>query len=200
MATIPRLAGASPAFLRAPTMTYAIIQVSWKRYRVHAGEKLLSDRLAHGDGQDARRGCCLSAGTAPPIFAPKDGVVTARVVTLTARPEDPIGKYKKRIGYKRHNLASAPRSPRSRSSRSAQRVACRPQRSRLRRRRPKAAAKPGRRRSRRPRSWRSRRPSRRRKRRPSFQGGGEACPAARAGEEGTGGGWQSPRAPKKEES
>lgn len=84
-------------------MTYAIIQVGGKQYRVHAGEKLLVDRLAHGEGNTFSPRVLLVGGDGPADLAPKDGVVTARVVSDLRGPKIRIGKYKKRTGYKRHN-------------------------------------------------------------------------------------------------
>jgi large subunit ribosomal protein L21 len=84
-------------------MTYAIIQVGGKQYRVRAGEKLLVDRLAHGEGNTFSPRVLLVGGDGPADLAPKDGVVTARVVTDLRGPKIRIGKYKKRTGYKRHN-------------------------------------------------------------------------------------------------
>jgi len=84
-------------------MTYAIIQVGGKQYRVHAGEKLLVDRLAHGEGKTFSPRVLLVGGDGPADLAPKDGLVTARVVSDLRGPKIRIGKYKKRTGYKRHN-------------------------------------------------------------------------------------------------
>ena len=84
-------------------MTYAIIQVGGKQYRVHPGEKLLVDRLAHGEGKTFSPRVLLVGGDGPADLAPKDGVVTARVVSDLRGPKIRIGKYKKRTGYKRHN-------------------------------------------------------------------------------------------------
>ena len=84
-------------------MTYAIIQVGGKQYRVRAGEKLLVDRLAHGEGNTFSPRVLLVGGDGPADLAPKDGIVTARVVSDLRGPKIRIGKYKKRTGYKRHN-------------------------------------------------------------------------------------------------
>ena len=83
-------------------MTYAIIQVGGKQYRVRAGEKLLVDRLAHGEGKTFSPRVLLVGGDGPADLAPKDGLVTARVVSDLRGPKIRIGKYKKRTGYKRH--------------------------------------------------------------------------------------------------
>ncbi len=84
-------------------MTYAIIQVGGKQYRVRTGEKLLVDRLAHGEGKTFSPRVLLVGGNGPADLAPKEGVVTARVVADLRGPKIRIGKYKKRTGYKRHN-------------------------------------------------------------------------------------------------
>ncbi len=84
-------------------MTYAIIQVGGKQYRVRAGEKLLVDRLVHGEGNTFSPRVLLVGGDGPADLAPKEGIVTARVVSDLRGPKIRIGKYKKRTGYKRHN-------------------------------------------------------------------------------------------------
>ena len=64
-------------------MTYAIIKVAGKQYRVREGERLLVDRLAQRTtARRSRRPCCSSAATASPKLEPGDGMVTAKVARL----------------------------------------------------------------------------------------------------------------------
>ena len=83
-------------------MSYAIISVGGKQYRVSAGERLLVDRLALDDGATFNPTVLLVGGDGEPQIAPAGGVVTAKVVTQAKGPKIRIGKYKQRTGYKRH--------------------------------------------------------------------------------------------------
>jgi large subunit ribosomal protein L21 len=83
-------------------MSYAIISVGGKQYRVSAGERLLVDRLALEDGATFNPTVLLVGGDGEPQIAPSGAVVTAKVVTQAKGPKIRIGKYKQRTGYKRH--------------------------------------------------------------------------------------------------
>ena len=83
-------------------MSYAIISVGGKQYRVREGERLLVDRLALEDGASFTPTVLLASGNGEPSIAPADVVVTAKVVTQAKGPKIRIGKYKQRTGYKRH--------------------------------------------------------------------------------------------------
>ena len=83
-------------------MTYAIIKVAGKQYRVREGERLLVDRLALDDGASFTPAVLLAGGSGDPQIAPADVVVTATVLSQEKGPKIRIGKYKKRTGYKRH--------------------------------------------------------------------------------------------------
>jgi large subunit ribosomal protein L21 len=83
-------------------MSYAIISVGGKQYRVREGERLLVDRLALDDGATFAPTVLLSGGDGEPQIAPSGVVVTAKVVGQTKGPKLRIGKYKKRTGYRRH--------------------------------------------------------------------------------------------------
>lgn len=83
-------------------MTYAIIKVAGKQYRVREGERLLVDRLARDEGATFAPTVLLVGGDGAPQLEPGDGVVTAKVLGETKGPKVRIGKYKKRTGYKRH--------------------------------------------------------------------------------------------------
>ena len=82
-------------------MSYAIISVGGKQYRVREGERLLVDRLAVEDGKTFTPQVLLVGGDGAPELDP-GVVVTAKVVGQQRGPKIRIGKYKKRTGYKRH--------------------------------------------------------------------------------------------------
>jgi large subunit ribosomal protein L21 len=83
-------------------MSYAIISVGGKQYRVREGERLLVDRLELDDGATFAPPVLLSGGDGDAQVAPAGVVVTAKVVAQAKGPKLRIGKYKKRTGYKRH--------------------------------------------------------------------------------------------------
>jgi large subunit ribosomal protein L21 len=83
-------------------MSYAIISVGGKQYRVREGERLLVDRLALDDGASFTPTVLLAGGNGEPDIAPGDVVVTAKVLAQAKGPKIRIGKYKQRTGYKRH--------------------------------------------------------------------------------------------------
>ena len=83
-------------------MSYAIITVGGKQYRVQEGERLLVDRLKTDEGKTFNPRVLLVGGNGAPDLAPS-ATVTARVVGHELGEKIRIGKYKKRTGYKRHN-------------------------------------------------------------------------------------------------
>ena len=83
-------------------MTYAIIKVAGKQYRVREGERLLVDRLREDEGATFAPTVLLVGGNGAPQLDPGDGVVTAKVLGEAKGPKIRIGKYKKRTGYRRH--------------------------------------------------------------------------------------------------
>jgi large subunit ribosomal protein L21 len=83
-------------------LTYAIIKVAGKQYRVREGERLLVDRLQQDEGATFAPTVLLVGGDGGPQLEPGDGVVTAKVLGQTKGPKIRIGKYKKRTGYRRH--------------------------------------------------------------------------------------------------
>ena len=83
-------------------MTYAIIKVAGKQYRVREGERLLVDRLHEEDGATFAPAVLLVGGDGAPVLSPTDVSVTARVLGAVKGPKVRIGKYKKRTGYRRH--------------------------------------------------------------------------------------------------
>jgi len=83
-------------------MTYAIIKVAGKQYRVREGERLLVDRLKEDEGSTFAPAVLLVGGDGGAQLDPGAGVVTAKVLGDTKGPKIRIGKYKKRTGYRRH--------------------------------------------------------------------------------------------------
>ncbi len=84
-------------------MSYAIISVGGKQYRVREGERLLVDRVVGiEDGATFTPPVLLVGGDGATAIAPADVVVTAKVLMQAKGPKIRIGKYKKRTGYKRH--------------------------------------------------------------------------------------------------
>jgi large subunit ribosomal protein L21 len=83
-------------------MTYAIIKVAGKQYRVREGERLLVDRLRQDEGATFAPTVLLIGGDGAPELAPAEGAVTVRILGDTKGPKIRIGKYKKRTGYRRH--------------------------------------------------------------------------------------------------
>jgi large subunit ribosomal protein L21 len=84
-------------------VTYAIIKVAGKQYRVREGERLLVDRLAEADGASFSPTVLLVGGNSneAPALDP-DVKVVAKVLGAVKGPKIRIGKYKKRTGYRRH--------------------------------------------------------------------------------------------------
>src|SRR4029453_8653244 len=83
-------------------MTYAIIKVAGKQYRVREGERLLVDRLKQDEGSTFAPTVLLVGGDGGTQLDAADGAVTAKVLGDTKGPKIRIGKYKKRTGYRRH--------------------------------------------------------------------------------------------------
>jgi large subunit ribosomal protein L21 len=83
-------------------MSYAIISVGGKQYRVSEGEKLLVDRLPQEAGKTFAPRALLVGGDGEVDLSPKDATVTARVVEHVLGEKIRIGKYKAKTGYRRH--------------------------------------------------------------------------------------------------
>ena len=84
-------------------MSYAIISVGGKQYRVREGERLLVDRLKHGAGNTFEPPVLLiGGGDGGTQIAPKDATVIVRVVSDELGKKIRIGKYKAKVGYKKH--------------------------------------------------------------------------------------------------
>ena len=83
-------------------MSYAIITVGGKQYRVREGEQLLVDRLAESEGKTFSPRVLLVGGNGKTDLSPTT-TVTARVVGHELGEKVRIGKYKRRTGYRLHN-------------------------------------------------------------------------------------------------
>jgi large subunit ribosomal protein L21 len=83
-------------------MSYAIISIGGKQYRVSEGEKLLVDRLPQDAGKTFAPQALLVGGDGDVDLAPKGVTVTARVVEHVLGEKVRIGKYKAKTGYRRH--------------------------------------------------------------------------------------------------
>ena len=82
-------------------MSYAIIHVGGKQYRVREGERLLVDRLKTDEGKTFNPRVLLVGGNGKTDLTPST-TVTARVVGHVLGEKIRIGKYKKRTGYRKH--------------------------------------------------------------------------------------------------
>jgi len=90
-----------PAFLRLD-MSYAIIAIGGKQYRVREGERILVNRLGDDEGATITPTVLLVGGDGSTDLAPDGVEVTARVVGHVRGKKIRIGKYKRRTGYRRH--------------------------------------------------------------------------------------------------
>lgn len=84
-------------------MTYAIISLGGKQYRVQEGEHLFVDRLPTVPGKTFRPDILMVGGDGDADFEAKGVTVTARVVDHVLGKKIRIGKYRPKSGYKRHN-------------------------------------------------------------------------------------------------
>jgi large subunit ribosomal protein L21 len=84
-------------------MTYAIVKLGGKQYRVQEGEHLLVDRLAVDENKTFHPEVLFVGGDGQAELAPKGFQVTAKVLGHERGDKIRIGKYKKRTGYRRHN-------------------------------------------------------------------------------------------------
>ena len=82
-------------------MSYAIISVGGKQYRVAEGERLLVDRLATEEGKSFSPDVLLLGGDGGAELSPKNAAVTAKVVAHVLGDKIVIGKHKPKSGYRR---------------------------------------------------------------------------------------------------
>ena len=83
-------------------MSYAIISLGGKQYRVREGEKLLVDRIKTDEGKTFHPDVLFLGGDGKADFKPK-AQVTAKVVGHVKGEKIRVGKYRRRTGYRRHN-------------------------------------------------------------------------------------------------
>ena len=83
-------------------MTYAIISLGGKQYRVREGERLLVDRVKQAEGKTFHPEILLVGGDGKTELAPKGIQVTAKVVAQPLGEKIRIGKYRPKNGYRRH--------------------------------------------------------------------------------------------------
>ena len=83
-------------------MSYAIISLGGKQYRVQEGQRLLVDRLGTDEGKTFTPDVLLLGGNGTPDLSPKAGLVTARVVGHVRGAKIRIGKDRPKSGYRRH--------------------------------------------------------------------------------------------------
>jgi large subunit ribosomal protein L21 len=83
-------------------MTYAIISLGGKQYRVQEGERLLVDRLPYDEAKTFHPDVLFLGGNGSAEVAPKGVQVTAKVVKHVLGDKILVGKYKPKKGYKRH--------------------------------------------------------------------------------------------------
>ncbi|MDQ4030295.1 MAG: 50S ribosomal protein L21 [Actinomycetota bacterium] len=83
-------------------MTYAIISLGGKQYRVQEGQKLLVDRVRADEGKTFNPAVLLLAGDGDVELSPKNVTVTARVVGHVLGEKIRIGKYRPKTGYRKH--------------------------------------------------------------------------------------------------
>jgi large subunit ribosomal protein L21 len=82
-------------------MSYAIISLGGKQYRVSEGERLLVDKVPTAEGKTFHPDVLLVGGNGKTDVSPKVQV-TAKVVGSVRGPKIRIGKYRRRTGYRRH--------------------------------------------------------------------------------------------------
>jgi ribosomal protein L21 len=82
-------------------MSYAIISLGGKQYRVTEGQRLTVDRLAFGEGKTFQPTVLLIGGDGGTDLSPT-ATVTARVIADVRGEKIRIGKYRPKNGYKKH--------------------------------------------------------------------------------------------------
>src|SRR5439155_23296908 len=83
-------------------MSYAIVRLAGKQYRVQEGDHTVVDRLGEDEGKTFHPDVLLFADDGKTQFAPKGVQVTAKVLSHTLGEKVRIGKYRPKSGYRRH--------------------------------------------------------------------------------------------------
>jgi large subunit ribosomal protein L21 len=87
-------------------MTYAIISLGGKQYRVREGEHLLVERLPYDEGKTFQPDILLLGGDGDAKLGAdelKGQQVTAKVAEHVLGKKVIVGKHKRRTGYRRRN-------------------------------------------------------------------------------------------------
>ena len=125
-------------------MTYAIVKLGGKQYRVHEGEQLVVDRLAVDESKTFHPEVLLLGGDGKAELSPKGVQVTARIVGHELGDKIVIGKHRRRTGYRRRNgfRARLSRVEIQTSGKKATRASTAKTEASVEKPEPKAAAKP----------------------------------------------------------
>jgi large subunit ribosomal protein L21 len=83
-------------------MSYAIISLGGKQYRVREGERLLVDRLPTEEGKTFHPEVLMLGGDGKFELSPKSAQVTVKVIGSPLGEKIRIGKYRPKSGYRRH--------------------------------------------------------------------------------------------------
>jgi large subunit ribosomal protein L21 len=83
-------------------MSYAIISLGGKQYRVQEGDRLVVDRLGEQEGKTFNPPILFVGGDGQADFGAKGVTVTAKVVGHVLGDKIQVGKYRRRTGYSRH--------------------------------------------------------------------------------------------------
>ena len=86
-------------------MSYAVISIGNKQYRVREGQRLLVDRLPHDEGKTFHPDLIMLGGDGDAKLGSdlKGQQVTAKVAEHVKGKKIIVGKHKRRTGYKRRN-------------------------------------------------------------------------------------------------
>jgi large subunit ribosomal protein L21 len=86
-------------------MSYAVISIGNKQYRVREGQRLLVDRLPHDEGKTFHPDLIMLGGDGDAKLGTdlKGQQVTVKVAEHVKGKKIIVGKHKRRTGYKRRN-------------------------------------------------------------------------------------------------
>jgi large subunit ribosomal protein L21 len=86
-------------------MSYAVISIGNKQYRVREGQRLLVDRVPHEEGKTFHPDLVMVGGDGDPKLGSdlKGSRVTVKVAEHVLGKKVVVGKHKRRTGYKRRN-------------------------------------------------------------------------------------------------
>jgi large subunit ribosomal protein L21 len=86
-------------------MSYAVISIGNKQYRVREGQRLLVDRVPHDEGKTFHPDLLMVGGSGDPKLGAdlKGQQVTVKVAEHVKGKKVIVGKHKRRTGYKRRN-------------------------------------------------------------------------------------------------